>query len=199
MSVSASLVDQSVIRPELHIFWRDEELGDPYVLEIVLAYRGRHDIKTEFFQKDAPFRIDVGAPIVDLLDTASDTKGAPPPKVEAVGSELRVGPDLLRRGLTMKFAVLTDGPGAGLKCVSPLPEVDVQQEAWYPAQRDVVREARYQSWTSGLLRRVITWVVVIFVVFYVATEPSGTAGFVHAAFNGLHSVSNKLAEWVNSL
>jgi hypothetical protein len=85
--------------------------------------------------------------------------------------------------------------------MSPLPEVDVdvQQEDRYPAQQDVVREARYQRWNSGFLRRVITWMIVIFVVFYIATEPAGAAGFVHSAYNGLHSAANSMARFVNSL
>ncbi len=64
MPVSARLIDQSVVRsvsrPDLHILWRDEELTDPYVLEIDLAYRGRKVIKSEDFDKGRPFSIDVG-------------------------------------------------------------------------------------------------------------------------------------------
>lgn len=32
MTVSASMVDRSVARPDLHILWRDQEVTDPHVL-----------------------------------------------------------------------------------------------------------------------------------------------------------------------
>ncbi|HTW00163.1 MAG TPA: hypothetical protein VMF87_07665 [Streptosporangiaceae bacterium] len=50
-----------------------------------------------------------------------------------------------------------------------------------------------------MLKKIITWAVVLFVVFYVATEPSGAAGFVHHAYNGLHSAASSMAKFVNSL
>jgi len=50
-----------------------------------------------------------------------------------------------------------------------------------------------------MLKKIITWAVVLFIVFYIATQPSGAAGFVHSAFNGLHSAANSMAKFVNSL
>jgi hypothetical protein len=50
-----------------------------------------------------------------------------------------------------------------------------------------------------MLRRIITWALVLFIVFYVATQPTGAAGFVHHAYNGLHDAANSMAQFVNSL
>lgn len=50
-----------------------------------------------------------------------------------------------------------------------------------------------------MLKKIITWAVVLFVVFYVATQPAGAAGFVHHAYNGLHSAATSMAKFVNSL
>lgn len=50
-----------------------------------------------------------------------------------------------------------------------------------------------------MLKKVITWAIVLFIIYYVATEPSGAAGFVHSIFNGLHSAATSMAEFVNSL
>jgi hypothetical protein len=50
-----------------------------------------------------------------------------------------------------------------------------------------------------MLRKIITWLIVLFVIFYVATEPSGAAGVVHHAYNGLHEAASSLATFVNSL
>ncbi len=50
-----------------------------------------------------------------------------------------------------------------------------------------------------MLKKVITWAVVIFIIYYVATEPAGAAGVVHNVYNGLHSAATSMAQFVNSL
>ena len=37
-----------------------------------------------------------------------------------------------------------------------------------------------------MLGKVIRWAIVLFIIFYVATQPAGAAGIVHHAYNGLH-------------
>jgi hypothetical protein len=200
--VSARLIDrsivQSVARPDLHILWRDEELADPHVLEIDLAYRGRRAIKSDDFDKGRPFCIDVGVPIIDLLEKFFDPKEAPSPKVEVMGTTLRIGPDLLRRRQTMTFVVLTDGPCARLSHVNPLDvTVEVEPVAEYQSRLDA-GEISGQRWWN-MPRLVVTWAVVLFIVFYIATEPDGAAGFIHAFADGLHSAANSMAKFINSL
>jgi hypothetical protein len=50
-----------------------------------------------------------------------------------------------------------------------------------------------------MLRKIITWAIVLFIVFYIATQPTGAAGFVHHFYNGLHAAANSMAQFVNSL
>jgi hypothetical protein len=50
-----------------------------------------------------------------------------------------------------------------------------------------------------VLRKVITWAVVIFIVYYLATDPSGAAHALHSAFNGLKSAGNSMSRFVNKL
>jgi hypothetical protein len=50
-----------------------------------------------------------------------------------------------------------------------------------------------------MLKKIITWAIVLFIVFYIATQPTGAAGIVHQCYNGLHSAANSLARFVNSL
>jgi hypothetical protein len=50
-----------------------------------------------------------------------------------------------------------------------------------------------------VLGKIIRWAIVLFIVFYVATQPAGAAGFVHHAYNGLHDAANSMARFVNSL
>ena len=50
-----------------------------------------------------------------------------------------------------------------------------------------------------MLKKVITWAIVLFIIFYIATQPSGAAGIVHHIYNGLHDAATSLATFVNSL
>jgi drug/metabolite transporter superfamily protein YnfA len=50
-----------------------------------------------------------------------------------------------------------------------------------------------------MLIRIIKWAIVLFIVFFVATQPSGAAGVVHAAYDGMHDAVASLAAFVNSL
>ena len=189
MTVSAPLVNRSAAGPDLHILWRDQEVIDPHVLEIELAYRGRADVESSDFDKGRAFSLDVGVPIIYLIDTFPHPDKEPLPKVKAVGTELKIGPDLFRKGQAMTFVVLTDGPGDHVKCVNPVANVKDRQ----------VRYQARQEANGGSLRKVITWAIVLFIVFYIATEPDGVAGFVHHAYNGLHDAATSLATFVNSL
>jgi hypothetical protein len=187
MLVSAPLLSApSGVKPGLRLLHGDEELADPHLLEIELACRGRKDIPSSSFDQGTPFCIDVGIRIVALLQTTFVPAKAPVPKVAAVGSELRVGPSLIRKDQVVRFTVLADGPGARLTDQNPLIDVTVRQKAQEQARQ-------------SMLRRVITWAAMAFVVYYLATQPSGSAHFVHGVFNWLHHAGNSLATFVNSL
>jgi hypothetical protein len=49
-----------------------------------------------------------------------------------------------------------------------------------------------------MLGKIIRWAIVLFIVFYIATEPAGAAGFVHHFYNGLHDAASSMARFVNS-
>ncbi len=50
-----------------------------------------------------------------------------------------------------------------------------------------------------MLKKVITWAIVIFIVYYLATEPTSAANFVHNIWNGLKTAAGSMATFVNSL
>jgi hypothetical protein len=50
-----------------------------------------------------------------------------------------------------------------------------------------------------MLRKIITWAIVIFIVFYLLTQPSGAAHVISNLLNLLKSAGNSLATFVNSL
>jgi len=50
-----------------------------------------------------------------------------------------------------------------------------------------------------MLGKIIRWALLLFVVFYLVTDPTGAAGLVHGAIDGLRAVATSLASFVNSL
>jgi hypothetical protein len=52
---------------------------------------------------------------------------------------------------------------------------------------------------SALLRKVITWAIVIFIVYYLVEDPHGASGAVQAALRGLRSAGNSLSTFVSNL
>ena len=50
-----------------------------------------------------------------------------------------------------------------------------------------------------MLRKVITWAIVLFVVYYLAKNPTGAAHALHSAFNGLKSAANSMSRFVSKL
>jgi len=50
-----------------------------------------------------------------------------------------------------------------------------------------------------VLRKVITWAIVIFIIYYLATDPTGAAHALQHAFNGLRNAGNSMARFVNKL
>jgi hypothetical protein len=129
----------------------------------------------------------VGVPIIELLEKAFDPDEAPTPRVEARGTALLIGPDLLRKRQTMTVVILADGPCGRRSHVNPL---DAKVKA-QPVKRYQPRvDAALGRW--DILRRIVTWALVLYIVFYIATQPAGAAGFFHSAYNGLHSVAYSL-------
>jgi hypothetical protein len=50
-----------------------------------------------------------------------------------------------------------------------------------------------------MVRKVLTWAIVLFIVYYLVSDPSGAAGAVHHALNGLRSAGNSLSRFVSNL
>lgn len=50
-----------------------------------------------------------------------------------------------------------------------------------------------------MLKKVITWGVVIFVVYFLATNPSSSASFVHTWWDAVRDVGTSLAKFVTSI
>jgi hypothetical protein len=51
----------------------------------------------------------------------------------------------------------------------------------------------------SVVKKVIIWVVVLFVIYYLATSPTGAGHLLHHAYNGLKDAGHQLTKFVNSL
>jgi hypothetical protein len=50
-----------------------------------------------------------------------------------------------------------------------------------------------------MLKKVLTWAVVIFVIFYLVSQPTSSANLLHGWYNDIHSIGTHLATFVSSL
>jgi len=50
-----------------------------------------------------------------------------------------------------------------------------------------------------VLKKIITWAIVIFIVFYLLTQPQGAANVINNLLHLLRNAGNSLATFVNSL
>jgi hypothetical protein len=50
-----------------------------------------------------------------------------------------------------------------------------------------------------MLKKIITWAIVIFLAFYLLTQPHGAANAITGLVNLLKTAGNSLATFVNSL
>jgi hypothetical protein len=49
------------------------------------------------------------------------------------------------------------------------------------------------------VKTVITWGVIIFVAFYLVTQPTSSGHLITSGFHGLHDAGSSLARFVDSL
>lgn len=49
------------------------------------------------------------------------------------------------------------------------------------------------------MKKIITWLIVIFVVFYLVTQPTSAGHLISSAVHGLRDAGSSLARFVNSL
>jgi hypothetical protein len=50
-----------------------------------------------------------------------------------------------------------------------------------------------------MLKKVITWGIVIFVIYYLVSNPGGAANVVHSAFDGMKTVGHSFSGFWTSL
>ena len=116
MPVATSLLNRRPdLSHELKVVYGDKKLDCPHIAQVELTSRGRRDIPREAFDDGNPIRLDVGAPIVECLSSATSPSDRPDPVCAIDGSTLLVGPSLIARRQTTVFTLLVDGPSPQLR------------------------------------------------------------------------------------
>jgi uncharacterized membrane protein len=110
---------------ELQISYKGQILDDPQLLIVRLANEGGRDIPRSSFDDGKPLILDLNTNIVTVLRNAS-SRDPGSLKLEVEGSQLKVGPDLIRRGEGIDLVILANGRGAYLTVESPLIDVRVR-------------------------------------------------------------------------
>lgn len=99
-------------------------LHSPRVVELYLVNRGRRDISTEAFDQHRPLRVDVGVPIVKMLNQVHTPAGLRPPRITVEGSVAELGPDMLKRGQAAAISLLVNG-SAPTVTIPETPFIDI--------------------------------------------------------------------------
>jgi hypothetical protein len=102
-------------------------LAHPHVLTLGLVSRGRKDIPSDAYNDHEPLRLDVGARIVEVLQTTSKPETLAAPQITADGTSLEIGPGLIGKRHEITVTVLTDGGKPSVTCQSPLIDVEIRQ------------------------------------------------------------------------
>jgi len=50
-----------------------------------------------------------------------------------------------------------------------------------------------------MLKKVLTWAIVIFIIYYLVNDPHGASGAVQSALRGLRSAGHSLSTFVSNL
>ncbi len=50
-----------------------------------------------------------------------------------------------------------------------------------------------------MIKRILTWAAIAFVVYYLATDPQGAAGFVSGALHWLQGAGHSLSQFLNHI
>ena len=112
---------------DLEIRHGGQKLAAPFLLDVVLVAKGRHDIPSSAFDQGRPLVFDLGADIVEVLQTRCAPASSLVPPVSRHGSSLKVGPELISRRQTITISALLDGRPAEVNCTQPvLAQVTVQ-------------------------------------------------------------------------
>ena len=111
-------------------------LSDPWLCSLALENLGRRDLSDSSFNGSRPLRFEVGAPVIQVLSDAGL-------KVTTNGSDISVGPSLLKARRRYRVRLLLDGPPAFAVAAEELVDADLVRQNWKTPVRTVTHRDIY--------------------------------------------------------
>ncbi|WP_152628425.1 hypothetical protein [Streptacidiphilus neutrinimicus] len=136
MGLFATWAPFGASRPRRTLIYSLGKLADPateptegYWVVVRLKARGRMDTRRDEFDSGCPLVLNLGVPITTKAQTVAIKPGGPrgAPQATVEGMTLRIGPDIIWRGLSAEYYLVTRNAPTMLECKSaPLPNVRVR-------------------------------------------------------------------------
>ncbi|MEU2854580.1 hypothetical protein [Streptomyces syringium] len=162
MPAATRLLHTSDSVGDLVVMRGGQTLRHPHVLDVRLVNRGRRDVASSHFDSGTPVRLDVGAPIVEILEVTSEPDSLHTPAVAVDDTAITIAPGLIAKGQTIRFSLLVDGPAPRLTCQASLIDVTVQE------RRDPSRQQHRLPW-MGIATVVYIALAVLLLLFQAFT------------------------------
>ncbi|MEU1820296.1 hypothetical protein ABZ543_34730 [Streptomyces roseifaciens] len=141
MPATTRLLHTSDSVGDLVVMRGGQTLRHPHVLDVRLMNRGRRDVASSHFDSGTPIRLDVGAPIVEVLDVVSQPDWLHTPTTAVDDTAVTIAPGLIAKGQTIRCSVLVDGPAPRLTCQASLIDVTIQEKRETSRQNAVIANA----------------------------------------------------------
>lgn len=112
-------------------------LERPRVVQLRVVGRGRSDIAAASFG-DRPLVLDLGVPIVKLLDMRRANEAEPAPTVACTDTALRLGPSFIGKKQDLTYTIMVDGPPARLTYEATLLDVNLHPDLASPIPASLI-------------------------------------------------------------
>jgi hypothetical protein len=166
--------------------YRRRVLEDPHIVRIRISNIGRREIRSGDFDQGTPLQLDIGVKIAALLRVICSPDDMPDPKASINERRLSLFPSLIPRHASIYFVILLDGPCGEITYKSPLTDVSFGE--------------RKDSRISGMTpQRIVAWLAVGFIVWWIIQEPNSAAHLVHNIGSLLSRAANGLSNFVASI
>jgi hypothetical protein len=148
-----------VVRDNLKVLYKDQELTDPFVTVFEIASTGRSAIPSSSFDNGRSFQLKIDAEIETILSVEYEPSSATKPVLEGHGNVIEFFPELVARREVITTAVLTGGDfGSVAIALNPFSDVEIEI-----TDRELVK-ARRIKW-AGIARVMLVLLTALSVAF----------------------------------
>ncbi|MCX5121204.1 hypothetical protein OG992_28905 [Micromonospora sp. NBC_00362] len=128
-SAVSLLRSEPEISEGIEVLHKGRPLSQPYLVTVEVLSRSSRDIPRPAFGAQ-PLNLDVGAPVIELLDSWSHSgrSAVPVPALTVTSTGLHVGPALLTRRHHLGYILLVDGPPQ-LQVMAEMADIDIRGRA----------------------------------------------------------------------